>query len=77
LNVHSMDFVPGGERSGEIINRDWVEQYVCGTDSRLQTTIMAVEYDGGVVMGADSRTSTGSYIANRFVKRTPPLLAAR
>jgi len=31
----------------------------------VQTTIMAVEYDGGVVMGADSRTSTGSYIANR------------
>ena len=31
----------------------------------MQTTIMAVEYDGGVVMGADSRTSTGSYIANR------------
>ena len=30
-----------------------------------QTTIMAVEYDGGVVMGADSRTSTGSYVANR------------
>jgi ATP-dependent protease HslVU (ClpYQ) peptidase subunit len=24
-----------------------------------QTTIMAVEFDGGVVMGADSRTSTG------------------
>ena len=24
-----------------------------------QTTIMAVEYDGGVVVGADSRTTTG------------------
>lgn len=24
-----------------------------------QTTIMAVEYDGGVVIGADSRTTTG------------------
>lgn len=31
----------------------------------LGTSIMAVEYDGGVVCGADSRTSTGSYIANR------------
>jgi len=29
------------------------------------TTIMAVKYDGGVILGADSRTSTGSYIANR------------
>lgn len=26
---------------------------------------MAMTYDGGVVMGADSRTSTGSYVANR------------
>ena len=24
-----------------------------------QTTIMAVEFDGGVVIGADSRTTTG------------------
>lgn len=26
---------------------------------------MAVQYDGGVIMGADSRTSTGTYVANR------------
>jgi 20S proteasome subunit beta 1 len=32
---------------------------------QLGTTIMAVEFDGGVVMGADSRTSTGSYVSNR------------
>jgi len=25
---------------------------------------MAVQFDGGVVVGADSRTTTGSYIAN-------------
>eukprot|EP00696_Hemimastix_kukwesjijk_P010177 gnl/Hemi2/22789_TR7630_c0_g1_i1.p1 gnl/Hemi2/22789_TR7630_c0_g1~~gnl/Hemi2/22789_TR7630_c0_g1_i1.p1 ORF type:complete len:240 (-),score=59.36 gnl/Hemi2/22789_TR7630_c0_g1_i1:139-807(-) len=31
----------------------------------LGTSIMAVQFDGGVVVGADSRTSTGSYIANR------------
>jgi hypothetical protein len=30
-----------------------------------QTTIMACAYAGGVVLGADSRTSTGNYIANR------------
>lgn len=34
-----------------------------GVDSG--TTIIAVQYDGGVVLGADSRTSTGSYVANR------------
>jgi 20S proteasome subunit beta 1 len=31
----------------------------------LGTSIMAVVYNGGVVMGADSRTSTGRYVANR------------
>ena len=30
-----------------------------------QTTIMAASYKGGVVLGADSRTSTGAYVANR------------
>ncbi|XP_064385015.1 proteasome subunit beta type-6-like [Halichondria panicea] len=29
------------------------------------TSIMAVEFDGGVVIGADSRTSSGAYVANR------------
>lgn len=27
---------------------------------------MAVEFDGGVVIGADSRTSTGYYIIEQF-----------
>ncbi|KAJ3679255.1 hypothetical protein LUZ60_017266 [Juncus effusus] len=29
------------------------------------TTIIGVRYNGGVVLGADSRTSTGLYVANR------------
>ncbi|KAL9267844.1 Proteasome subunit beta type-6-like protein [Drosera capensis] len=29
------------------------------------TTIIGVTYNGGVVLGADSRTSTGVYVANR------------
>merc|ERR1711959_579593 len=33
------------------------------------TTIVAMEYDGGVIMGADSRTSTGDYIANRVSRK--------
>ncbi|XP_078438204.1 N-terminal nucleophile aminohydrolases (Ntn hydrolases) superfamily protein [Wolffia australiana] len=31
----------------------------------MGTTIIGVSYNGGVVLGADSRTSTGMYIANR------------
>jgi len=34
-------------------------------EERLGTSIMAVAFNGGVVIGADSRTSTGSYVANR------------
>lgn len=30
---------------------------------------MAVEFDGGVVIGADSRTTTGAYIANRVTDK--------
>lgn len=29
------------------------------------TTIMAIPFEGGVVLGADSRVSTGVYVANR------------
>ncbi len=41
--------------------------------SALQTTIMAVTFDGGVVLGADSRTSTGNYIANRVTDKLTQL----
>ncbi|XP_032354451.1 proteasome subunit beta type-6 isoform X2 [Camelus ferus] len=48
-----------------------------GPDSPLspfsQTTIMAVQFDGGVVLGADSRTTTGSYIANRVTDKLTPI----
>lgn len=37
------------------------------------TTIMAVTFDGGVVLGADSRTSTGSYVANRVSDKIVPI----
>ncbi|GKT27749.1 putative multi-domain containing protein [Aduncisulcus paluster] len=32
---------------------------------KLGTTIMSVKYAGGVILGADTRTSAGSYVANR------------
>lgn len=39
----------------------------------MGTTIMAVAFEGGVVMGADSRTSTGSYVANRVSDKLTPV----
>ncbi|KAJ1905634.1 Proteasome subunit beta type-1 [Coemansia sp. IMI 209127] len=35
----------------------------------LGTTIMAVQFEGGVVVGADSRTTSGTYIANRVTDK--------
>ncbi|CAK8691256.1 unnamed protein product [Clavelina lepadiformis] len=37
------------------------------------TSIMAVEFDGGVVIGADSRTTSGAYIANRVTDKLTPI----
>ena len=34
---------------------------------------MAVKFDKGVVIGADSRTTTGSYIANRVTDKLTPI----
>uniref|UniRef100_A0A1A8GA64 Proteasome subunit beta n=1 Tax=Nothobranchius korthausae TaxID=1143690 RepID=A0A1A8GA64_9TELE len=47
---------------------DWTSQEVS-----TGTTIMAVEYEGGVVIGADSRTTTGAYIANRVTDKLTPI----
>lgn len=35
---------------------------------------MAVKFDGGVILGADSRTTTGAYIANRITDKITPLV---
>jgi len=43
------------------------------SEERTGTTIMAVEYDGGVVLGADSRTTRGSYVANRVTDKLTPV----
>ncbi|XP_042309089.1 proteasome subunit beta type-9 [Sceloporus undulatus] len=39
----------------------------------LGTTIMAVEFDGGVVVGSDSRVSAGESVVNRVFNKLEPL----
>eukprot|EP00727_Mastigamoeba_balamuthi_P011863 m51a1_g73 putative proteasome subunit beta type-6 (217) ;mRNA; f:236375-237385 len=39
------------------------------SEHMMGTTIMALEYKDGVVLAADSRTTTGSYIANRVTNK--------
>lgn len=43
-------------------------------DVSLGTTIIAVTYKDGVILGADTRTSTGNYVANRATDKITPLL---
>ncbi|XP_046396937.1 proteasome subunit beta type-6 [Ischnura elegans] len=43
---------------------DWLH-----TEHSTGTSIMAAEFDGGVIIGADSRTTTGAYIANRVTDK--------
>lgn len=38
-------------------------------EMNLGTSIMAVAFPGGVVIGADSRTTMGSYVANRVTDK--------
>lgn len=39
----------------------------------LQTTIIALEFDAGVVIAADSRTSCGNYVWNRLADKLTPI----
>jgi len=53
--------------NGEFSNAvgpDWVT-----SEASTGTTIVAVEFDGGVVIGADSRASTGAYVSNRVTDK--------
>jgi len=50
------------------MNREEVDRLKKG-EVNLGTSIMAVQFNGGVVLGADSRTTMGSYIANRVTDK--------
>ena len=50
------------------MREDWMT-----AEHSMGTTIIAVEFEGGVVIGADSRTSTGDYVANRVSNKLTEL----
>lgn len=37
------------------------------------TTLIAMRYEGGVIMGADSRTSAGGYVSNKVARKIQPV----
>jgi 20S proteasome subunit beta 1 len=53
--------------------KGYIQSHSRKGEHMLGTSIMAVKYDGGVVLGADSRTSTGSYVANRVSDKLTPV----
>ncbi|XP_049796902.1 proteasome subunit beta type-6 [Schistocerca nitens] len=62
-SVGTMKYPVESIRAGPM-DEDWMN-----AEHMTGTSIMAVEYDGGVVIGADSRTTTGTYIANRVTDK--------
>ena len=50
-------------------NYDWLSSKEVSTG----TTLVAIEFDGGVVVGADSRTSMGTWISNRITDKLTPV----
>merc|ERR1711863_106184 len=44
-----------------------------GEEVSTGTTLVAVEFEGGVVIGADSRTSMGTWVANRVTDKLTPV----
>lgn len=57
-HANSRRYQPSQERRGQ------PRSELCLWQRSQQTSIMAVQFDGGVVIGADSRTTTGSYIVS-------------
>lgn len=52
---------------------DPLMESITSAEHSMGTSIMAVTFDGGVIMGADSRTTTGTYIANRVSDKITPM----
>merc|ERR1712112_132002 len=50
--------------------RDWLPM---NEEVSTGTTLVAVEFKGGVVIGADSRTSMGTWVANRVTDKLTPV----
>ncbi|VDO11486.1 unnamed protein product [Brugia timori] len=49
------------------------QQYFTGENVDMGTTLIAMEFDSGVVVGTDSRTSSGSYISSRATDKITPV----
>lgn len=65
--IAALENAEGGLENGSGYRKDDIMNPEKGVSTG--TTIMAVEFADGVVMAADSRTSMGSYVANRVSRK--------
>ena len=64
---------PDGPPRERTMTRDDAPARLKAGEVDAGTSIIAVRFPGGVVLGADSRTSTGTYVANRVSDKLTPL----
>jgi 20S proteasome subunit beta 1 len=67
-------FLSGGGRTTSFSHYDEAQQEQEDDEVDLGTTIVAIKYRGGVVIGADTRTSVSDYVSNRFAQKLVKLL---
>jgi 20S proteasome alpha/beta subunit len=60
----ALESFPGFCKEG--IDASWFPR---GEEVSTGTTLVACEFDGGVVIGADSKTSMGTWVANRVTDK--------
>eukprot|EP00211_Chloroparvula_japonica_P014325 CAMPEP_0119133266 /NCGR_PEP_ID=MMETSP1310-20130426/13283_1 /TAXON_ID=464262 /ORGANISM="Genus nov. species nov., Strain RCC2339" /LENGTH=227 /DNA_ID=CAMNT_0007123953 /DNA_START=260 /DNA_END=940 /DNA_ORIENTATION=+ len=60
------------EKRYPIVMRD-IEEDWRNAEHSMGTSIMAVQFDSGVVVAADSRTSMGAYVSNRVSDKLTPV----
>jgi len=54
----------------DVMPSEWLAR---GDEVSTGTTLVAVEFNGGVVIGADSKTSMGTWVANRVTDKLTPV----
>ncbi|XP_044529916.1 proteasome subunit beta type-9 [Gracilinanus agilis] len=77
MGDHRSENCPGRKgalnRAGRMQACSFVGDLPAAGEVYTGTTIMAVEFDGGVVVGSDSRVSAGTAVVNRVFNKLAPL----
>ena len=70
---HTARLQPQPSIRAGMVNAARTATLMSATEETTGTTIMAIKYQGGVIIGADTRTSMGTYIPNRITDKLTAL----